>query len=251
MWNTTSFDVRDRYPNLAPSSIVYDPMSLTYTLSEAYKDGKRWYAYDNELYPSITTLLTETDTEGQRALTKWRTAIGHEAAQRVTTSAATNGTRWHNFCEQYVTGVPLQKFSTLLHAPTDLQYAGALTHVLNTHVRRVFASELRVMSTEYGIAGRMDIGAELMDGRYAIIDFKTGKKPKTGNRLTNYACQATFYADALTEQLSSGRIDTIVIVQLCPTTILWQESAPSYWREELRSRIVQFADIVNSRLDLL
>ena len=107
------------------------------------------------------------------------------------------------------------------------------------------ASETRVISKQYGIAGRMDMAVQLNDGRYAILDFKTGKKRKSGNRLDNYALQCTFYADALTEHWSYGIIDTIVIAQLLPDGIIWQETQPVLWRESLQSRVVAFAEQVN------
>lgn len=227
-WNETA---------IPTSTIVYDPQSLQMTLSETYHDGKRWYTHDGERYPSITTLLSATDEEGQTALRQWRKRVGAVEADRVTRTAAGNGTRWHDFCEAFITGQPLWKY---LHTPTDTPMAAAIGTLLNTRIRTVLVSESRIMSTRHKVAGRMDVCAELMDGRIAVIDFKTGKKPKSGNRVTNYGLQATFYADALTEWLGRGIIDTIVIVQLCPKMLVWQESSAALWRPLLETRIAQF-----------
>ena len=89
------------------------------------------------------------------------------------------------------------------------------------------------------------MAVQLQDGRYAILDFKAGKKRKSGNRLENYALQSTFYADALTEHWSHGIIDTVIIAQLLPDRILWQETQPALWREALRARVEEFARQVN------
>ena len=259
MWNTTVIPVTAQAGPLRPSTTTYAPMSLPYTLTESSVDGSRWYVKDNVFYPSITTLLTATDTEGQAALRRWRSAVGQDVAAGVTERAAKRGTKWHAFCESYLLQEPPMKWQSMLCEPSDRVYAETLTSVLNERLDTVFASESRVVSTVYGIAGRMDVGAQLRPaygGRRVILDFKTGKKPKTGNRLTNYALQATFYADALSETCADtfgtcNPIDTIVIVQLCPDQIVWQESSPVYWRDQLHERVKQFASTVNDRLESL
>ena len=226
--------------DISASTITYDPHPLRVTLSETYHDGKRWYTSEGERYPSITTLLSATDDEGQSALRKWRKRVGAVEADRVTKTAAGNGTRWHDFCESFITGQPLWKY---LKDPSDPPMAAAIGTLLNARIRTVLLSESRIMSTRHKVAGRMDICAELTDGRLAVIDFKTGKKPKTDNRVTNYALQATFYADALTEWLGRGTIDTIVIVQLCPKLLVWQESSAELWRPLLEERVARFAEV--------
>ena len=55
----------------------------------------------------------------------------------------------------------------------------------------------------------------------------------------------TFYADALTEHWPYGMIDTIVIAQLLPDMIIWQETRPELWRDALQSRVTEFAHQVN------
>ena len=227
------------------STVVYDPQPLRVTLTETYHDGKRWYTAQGQRYPSITTLLSTTDEEGQAALHKWRARVGPAEAERVSRTAATNGTRWHDFCEAYLMGKPVWSYVSDPSAPP---MAAAIATLLNTKIRRVLVSESRLMSTRYQVAGRIDVCAELTDGRIAVIDFKTGKKPKSGNRLTNYGLQATFYADALTEWLNHGTVDTIVIVQLCPKMLLWQESSATYWRPALEERVAQFAQLQQTML---
>lgn len=231
--------------NVPAPTMRYTPASLSLTLTESYHDGKRWYRHDGQFYPSITTLLSATDEEGNKALAKWRSRVGHAEATRITTTAASAGTRWHNFCEAYLTG---GVYWNHLANPQDRPMAAAIGRLLNTKIKNVILSESRIVSTKYGIAGRMDICAELMDGRLAVIDFKTGKKPKTGNRLTNYGIQAAFYAEALTEWLQRGILDTVVIVQLCPMMLLWQESSASVWIPQLEERVSKFATYVNEQL---
>lgn len=248
LWRSTSIPFQPQ-PNAAglPSSrIAFMPVSLPITLNETMRDGKRWYVYQGEYYPSITTMISATDDEGNTALKQWRTAVGHDAANRITQTAAKRGTQWHTFCEQFVTQEPITW--TNLTEPNDMSYAALIGQTLNERIASVIASETRVVSPTYGLAGRLDMAIQLRDGRHAILDFKTGKKPKTGNRLQNYGIQAAFYADALTEHWKSGIIDTIVIAQLLPDRILWQESDVAVHRPLLRERIDKFAKLVNTQL---
>lgn len=224
-------------PLIPTSTVRYMPASLSLTLRESYEEGKRWYVAGEDRYPSITTLLSATDDEGQKSLHAWRRRVGTVEAERVSRTAAARGTQWHDFCDAFLTGKSVWRH---LAQPQDTGMAAAIAKILNERIATVLLSESRIYSTQYQVAGRMDICAELTDGRLAVIDFKTGKKPKAGNRLANYALQATFYADALTEWLNRGPVETIVIVQLCPTVVVWQESSASLWREELQSRVALF-----------
>lgn len=244
-WQTTSISLTQS-SSLPSSTIEYEPVLLPLSVTESTVDGKRWYVYNGQYYPSITTMISTTDDEGNKALKQWRTSVGHDTAHRITQAAAKRGTQWHTFCEQYVSRQPIAWAN--LTEPNDISYASLIGQTLNDRIDSVLASETRVVSTSLGLAGRLDMAIRLRDGRYAILDFKTGKKPKTGNRLLNYALQATFYADALTEHWNNGIISSIVIVQLLPERILWQETEVAPYRPLLHERIAKFAEIVNSQL---
>lgn len=258
-WITTAYPIAATSQHLTEttsatlpvSTIRYDPVTLPLVLTERYVEEKRWYAHQVSpdqpavLYPSITTMISATDTEGRAALKKWRQAVGYTASARISSTAAASGTMWHNFCEAYVTGAPVWPF---LPTPDDIPMATAIATLLNQQLDAVLLSEARVVSTTYGIAGRLDLCVQLKDGRLAVLDFKTGKKSKTGNRLQNYGIQAAFYAEALSEWLGRGPIETLIIAQLSPTQLLWQESSVSLWTSALQSRVDQFATYVNTQL---
>lgn len=246
LWSSHALPLTERVQIVPASTIRYQPIALDLGLREVTRDGKRWYAYQNEYYPSITTMISTTDDEGNKALKEWRSNIGHAAATQITQTAAKRGTQWHAFCEQFVARQPIA-WSNLTQ-PNDVSYAALIAKTLNERIFSVIASETRVVSTTYGLAGRLDMAVLLRDGRYAILDFKTGKRPKTGNRLQNYGVQATFYADALMEHWNGGIIDTIVIAQLLPDQILWQEARVAPFRPLLSERITKFATMVNSQL---
>lgn len=246
-WTEQHFVCELSTPTTVPEcTIPYTPVTVTVPLTETQQEGKRWYVYNGELYPSISTLISATDREGKASLQEWRRRVGSDAASAITQGAATRGTRWHTFCEYFVTRQPLRW--SLFESQDDLRYATHVATVLNAQLRAVVATESRVYSTAYGVAGRLDMAVQLHDGRYAILDFKTGKKQKHGNRLDNYALQGTFYADALTEHWPYGIIETVVIAQLLPDRIVWQETSASCWRTALHQRVSEFAEQVNTTL---
>ena len=66
-------------------------------------DGKRHYILKEEKLPSVTTILSATQSkEKQASLGAWRDRIGHEAADKITKDAAHRGTTMHNILEHYM-----------------------------------------------------------------------------------------------------------------------------------------------------
>lgn len=222
------------------SPIEFVPVAEQTILTESYAAGGRWYHDSNgNSYPSITTVLRATDHEGRRALSEWRNNVGAEAAQNITSRAATLGTVWHKFCEDYVQGHPTW---TAFETPGSAAYGRLVASVLHSKIRRVLASETRIVSTALGVAGRIDMCVELRDGRIVVLDFKTGKKVKSGNRLLSAALQTSFYATAMSELLGVPVTDVAVAQLIYPSAVVWQESRAELWRPELIRRIEEFAE---------
>ena len=201
---------------IPPCTIDYTPIALSLPVTETTHDGKRWYLYEGQLYPSISNLISATDTEGKKSLQEWRKRVGHTTATSITQKAAARGTRWHKFCENYVTRQPIGW--QLFEDPEDAAYGAHIATVLNQQLRTVVASETRVVSKQYGIAGRMDLGVQLQDGRYAILDFKTGKNEISGeDAKTNLqlACyQLGVILDGFEKKLSSTQVSGAQLVYL-------------------------------------
>lgn len=226
------------------TTVRNEPVSCVVAPEEVYRDGLRWYEWEKVLYPSCTTMIHTTDHEGKQALKEWRKNVGSDVAEKITSKAADRGNKWHDFSERYLAGEPTWPLTT---DPPDRRYGAMFAHCLDAKLAAVLATEMRVVSKYWGLAGRMDTMARLRDGRHAIIDYKTGRKEKSGNRLTNYGVQATFYSEAAAECMNVT-IDVIVIVQLLPQGILWQESDPIAWRPLLAQRVEQFADELNATM---
>ena len=58
--------------------------------------GRRHYAVDNKKLPSVTTILSHTQSkEKQDSLAKWQARVGKEEATRIKDQAASRGTAMH------------------------------------------------------------------------------------------------------------------------------------------------------------
>lgn len=250
IWHTTEYDVNapvfEHMNTLPKATMVINLVDLPPGMEsmETVEIGEnRLHKLGDQYYPSITRVLRETDLEGQKAIAKWKKAIGEEKANEITNAAALRGTNWHKFCELYLSGeTPGWQYVT---TPENRRKAIHIAIMLNAHIKTVLANEASVVSQVYGLVGRLDSAAELMDGRLAAIDFKTGAKKKTGNRLNQAAIQGAFYADALTEYLATGCVDTVVVAQICSSKLYWQETPAKEWRETLREKITKYAEKLN------
>jgi len=72
------------------------------TVREAI-EGKRHYVMGNEKLPSVTTILSATESpEKSEGLRKWREAKGEVEATRIVDEAAARGTAMHKILEKYI-----------------------------------------------------------------------------------------------------------------------------------------------------
>ena len=68
-------------------------------------DGKRHYDIDQEKLPSVTTILSATQSEEKRkSLADWKARMGPQYADRVRDIAAMRGTAMHRYLEAYIDG---------------------------------------------------------------------------------------------------------------------------------------------------
>jgi hypothetical protein len=68
-------------------------------------EGNRHYDVSNEILPSVTTILKETQSDEKKAsLFKWRQKVGENEAERIRDEAARRGTAMHEFLEMHLNG---------------------------------------------------------------------------------------------------------------------------------------------------
>ena len=71
-------------------------------------EGNRHYDVSNEVLPSVTTILQNTQSDEKKAsLSNWRQKVGEKEANRIRDEAARRGTAMHEFLEMYLRGEKL------------------------------------------------------------------------------------------------------------------------------------------------
>lgn len=155
--------------------------------AETSTSGRLYTTPDGRKYPSITTVLSILNEEHIAA---WRKKVGEDEANKISYRAATRGTAVHELIEKYIDNDPEYSKGFM---PNVVQNFIDLKSVLDSRLDNVRAQEVPLYSDHLRVAGRVDCVAEF-DGRLSIIDFKTARKPKKREWITNYFAQEAAYA---------------------------------------------------------
>jgi len=156
-------------------------------------EGQRHYILNEEKLPSVTTILSATQSaEKRESLAKWRERVGEAEATRIVDSAGARGTAMHKILEKYVLG----------EGYLDETTVGKQAHNM---ALQVIQSGLSNITEYYGTectlyypglyAGQTDLVA-IHKGEDAIIDFKQTNKPKRREWIEDYCLQLAAYAMA-------------------------------------------------------
>jgi genome maintenance exonuclease 1 len=169
--------------------------------------GRKYYTPEGNAYPSITTVLSVMDKSG---LLEWRKRVGEEEANRISVQAATRGTAVHKLAEDYLNNEPDWQKG---HMPSNLFSFTQIKKILDERVNNVWFQESFLYSDHLKCAGQVDCIAEF-DGELSIIDFKTSRKPKNAEWITNYFIQASFYAAAFFERTGIPIRQGVIVIMV-------------------------------------
>ena len=156
-------------------------------------DGKRHYDTGKEKLPSVTTILSLTQSpEKTKSLQAWRDRVGEESATRIVDEAGARGTAMHKILEKYIDE----------SGYLDLTNVGKEAHNMAV---KIIEQGLCNITEYYGLectlhypglyGGATDMVA-LHKGNMAIIDFKQTNKPKKREWIEDYCLQLAAYAMA-------------------------------------------------------
>jgi len=202
----------------------------------SYTPIGRWYHTPIGVFPSITTVLGATaPLEKKQSLDLWRDGIGHEAADEITVEACRHGTAVHALLEQYVLG---QEPSWESYQPKDVGAAKNIRTLLKKNLSEVWGVEAAVWSAEVFIAGRFDL-VGVWNNVPSIVDFKTARRPKTKDEISEYFMQLCFYAQSHNELFGTNIKQGVVLMAVdggLPLQFRWNLSLP----QELRDRATSF-----------
>jgi hypothetical protein len=167
--------------------------------------GRTYITPDGRRFPSITTVL---GILSQDAIAEWRARVGDEEANRVGQKAANRGTLVHAIIEKY-----LKNEDTTDFLPFVRQSLENLRPILDSRIGKIFGLESPLYSAHLRVAGRCDCVAEF-DGVPSIIDFKTSKRVKKKENISNYFAQMSGYAVMWEERTGMPITNTVVIMDV-------------------------------------
>jgi hypothetical protein len=192
-------------------------------LKRVEKNGFRRYALEestDDPVPSVTTILDAL--KDKTFLKEWRASVGEEAAAQITKESANIGTIVHKHIEQHILSESRPDGSNLIY-----KKAKALSDIVIdkglSNVDEVWGTEVPVYYPQL-YAGTTDC-VGIWKGKESIIDFKTSRKAKKKEWITDYFMQGAAYAAAHNFVYGSN-INNIVIMM-----IGWDESNYGNYQE--------------------
>ena len=174
-------------------------------VADTKSTGRTYVTPDGSRYPSITTVLSILSEE---AIAKWRARVGIEEANKIGQRASGRGTLVHSIIERYLLNEDTKEF--LPHIRQSLEN---VRPILDERLGTIYGLEVPLYSSHLGLAGRVDCVAEF-DGVPSIVDFKTSKRVKKKEHISNYFAQMAGYAVMWEERTGIPITNTVVIMDV-------------------------------------
>ena len=155
--------------------------------------GQRHYDVNNNKLPSVTTILSQTQSIAkQESIARWKAKVGENEAERVKDQAASRGTNMHLHLERYILGKGHKDLTD------EGQVAGDMAQTIIDKglcdVSEAWGSEVTLYYPDL-YAGQTDL-VGVYDYENSIIDFKQSNKPKRKEWIDDYFMQLGAYAMA-------------------------------------------------------
>ena len=155
--------------------------------------GNRHYDVNQEMLPSVTTILAETQSiEKRQSLAKWRQKIGENVANKYVEEAARRGTALHEYLEYYLRNEKILDLSDEGQAARSMGQAiidqglHDLSEIWGSEVTLFYPWLYAVLTDLCGV----------YQNRESIVDFKQTNKPKRKEWIEDYFLQLAAYAMA-------------------------------------------------------
>ena len=155
--------------------------------------GRRHYEIGTDKLPSVTTILSQTQSEEKRkSLANWQARLGKQNADRIRDISALRGTAMHTYLEGYINNTPHLDLTAVG------QEAGRMANIVAESglgdLEEVWGTEVTIYYPGL-YAGQSDV-VGIYNGRESIIDFKQTNKPKQREWIDDYFIQLAAYAMA-------------------------------------------------------
>ena len=211
----------------------YDDLS-----AETSSKGRLYTAPDGTKYPSITTVLSLLSRD---AIAAWRARVGEEEANKVSYRASRRGTLVHEVVEQYLDN----EHDPSKWTPDILASLDNLKPLLH-RIDKIYEQECPLYSRHLGVAGRVDC-VGVFDGVPSIIDFKTSKRIKKKEKITNYFMQEAAYAIMWEEQTGMPIVNLVTIMDVDNEQPLLFKEHRDNWTAPLLETIEKYRHEMRTR----
>ena len=187
--------------------------------TRALIQGKRHYSLDGYNLPSVTTILSATKSEEDKAaLAAWKERVGKLEADRIKKEASSRGSSIHKFIEEFLHGKLNQDLiddnnhsKKMAEEIIDNGLKNKLTEVWGAEATLYYPNKY---------AGTADcIG--VYEGRETILDFKQSNKPKKVEYIEDYFLQIGAYSLAHNTVYNSNITQGVIL--LCTVDRLFQD----------------------------
>ena len=187
--------------------------------SRSLEDGYRKYLLGNNKLPSVTTILSATKSEEEKAaLANWISRVGVKESNKIKTEASSRGTSMHTYIEEFLRGRINESFFE-----SNEQYKNMAKEIIekgiNGKLEEIYGMEETLYYPEQ-YAGTADL-IGVYQGKNVIIDFKQANKPKKTDYIQDYFLQLGAYT--LAHDVVHGTKMKAGIILLCTKDILFQE----------------------------
>ena len=209
---------------------IHEKIDIGYDdlVADTQPSGRTYLDPDGNRYPSITTVLSILSEE---VIAAWRKRVGDEEANRVGHRASSRGTSVHAIIEKY-----LLNEDTTGYLPHIRQSLENVRPILDKNITKIYGLETALYSRHLGVAGRCDC-VGLFDGVPSIIDFKTSRRVKTHDKISNYFAQMAGYAVMWEERTGMPITNTVIIMDV-------DDNEPIVFREHRDNHIGLLIDTI-------
>ena len=193
-------------------------------------EGRYYTTPDGNAYPSVTTILGKGSDNSW--LKEWEERVGIEEVKRVSGVASTRGTAVHEIAELYLRNLDWKR----KQMPVNIASFLKIKHHLDEHIGLIAGLELPLYSDKLRVAGRTDCIAK-WNGEWAVIDFKTSKREKSREDITNYFLQASCYSYMFYERIGMIVPKLVIIMTVDDgTSIVFEERAKDHIKQFIALR---------------
>ena len=207
--------------------------------------GSRHYSLDGSSLPSVTTILSATKSEEDKAaLLAWKQRVGNLEADRIKKEASARGTSMHSYIEKFLCGKLNQE---LLEDENKSRKMAEeiIDKGLKNKLLEIWGSEATIYYPgKY--AGTADcIG--VYEGKETILDFKQSNKPKKEEYIEDYFLQIGAYSLAHNTVHNSKITQGVILI--CTVDRLFQdfkieENELKNYQNKFLEKVEQFYQII-------